>query len=108
MKPFIISILTTLLFGCVSRTYCSDEKYAADKEQFNYMKCGSAVAADVVLVAFAVLGVAAVAQNNTNNSSSYIGNCACPGDLDAQGNRCGLRSAYSRAGGEEPYCEGRM
>lgn len=108
MRIFIVAACTALLFGCVSQTYCSDEKYAAEKERFNYAKCSAAVAADVVLVTVMILGAAGAAQNNSNNSSSYTGNCACPGDLDAQGNRCGLRSAYSRAGGAEPYCEGRM
>jgi hypothetical protein len=30
--------------------------------------------------------------------------CACPEDLARNGSRCGLRSAYSRPGGAEPYC----
>jgi len=30
--------------------------------------------------------------------------CACPEDLARNGSRCGGRSAWSRAGGAEPYC----
>jgi hypothetical protein len=37
----------------------------------------------------------------------YSGNCACPDDIDAAGKRCGLRSAYSKAGGSSPTCNGR-
>src|SRR4030081_2565927 len=31
--------------------------------------------------------------------------CACPEDLARNGSRCGQRSAYSRPGGAEPYCQ---
>lgn len=34
----------------------------------------------------------------------YDGNCPCPYFTDARGRRCGGRSAWSRAGGAEPYC----
>jgi uncharacterized protein YgiM (DUF1202 family) len=30
--------------------------------------------------------------------------CACPEDQTQNGQRCGARSAYSRAGGAEPFC----
>jgi hypothetical protein len=30
--------------------------------------------------------------------------CACPYNLARNGSQCGARSAYSRAGGEEPLC----
>jgi hypothetical protein len=40
-------------------------------------------------------------------NTGYAGNCACPNDLDARGRRCGARSAYSRAGGSSPTCNGK-
>jgi hypothetical protein len=36
--------------------------------------------------------------------AGYRGNCPCPYDSDSRGRRCGKRSAYSRAGGEEVLC----
>jgi hypothetical protein len=38
---------------------------------------------------------------------SHKGKCACPDDVDSIGRRCGKRSAYSRAGGASPTCNGR-
>lgn len=32
------------------------------------------------------------------------GSCDCPYDTASDGTECGERSAYSRAGGEEPVC----
>lgn len=34
----------------------------------------------------------------------YDGNCPCPYFTDSIGRSCGRRSAWSRAGGESPYC----
>lgn len=109
MKIMLI-VLPFLLTGCVSPYYCSKEKYAAEKVKYNYFKCGGAVTADVVLGSLAVLGVVAAAQGGGANNStpSYNGNCACPADLDSLGNKCGARSAYSRAGGASPSCIGRL
>ena len=107
----LILVSTLLLFGCTSQKYCSVENYAAQKERFNYTKCSASVAADVVLVTVAVIGVVAVAQSGTsspNQKNNYDGNCPCPADLDENGNRCGLRSAYSRAGGAAPNCTGKL
>lgn len=39
-----------------------------------------------------------------SNNSVYRGNCPCPYSLDAAGNMCGGRSAYSRSGGASPHC----
>jgi hypothetical protein len=36
--------------------------------------------------------------------ADYSGNCPCPYSRASNGSRCGRRSAYSRAGGEEPLC----
>lgn len=38
---------------------------------------------------------------------THSGNCSCPYDTDSIGRRCGKRSAYSRAGGASPTCNGR-
>lgn len=35
---------------------------------------------------------------------AYDGNCPCPYQRDARGRACGRRSAWSREGGEAPYC----
>jgi hypothetical protein len=35
---------------------------------------------------------------------AYDGNCPCPYFDDAAGRACGRRSAWSREGGESPYC----
>lgn len=35
---------------------------------------------------------------------SYDGNCPCPYHRDRRGRACGRRSAWSREGGEAPYC----
>lgn len=35
---------------------------------------------------------------------AYDGNCPCPYFADAAGRACGRRSAWSREGGESPYC----
>lgn len=109
----VISMLIVSAFscGCVSKYYCSDELYAANKERFDYSKCSASVAADVVVGTLAVVGAVAAAQGGggySGGESSYEGNCACPADLDANGNRCGLRSAYSREGGASPSCIGRL
>lgn len=36
--------------------------------------------------------------------AAYSGNCPCPYNTDRRGRSCGLRSAYSREGGEAPLC----
>src|SRR4051812_20742610 len=36
--------------------------------------------------------------------AAYSGNCPCPYSTARNGSRCGKRSAWSRAGGEEPLC----
>jgi hypothetical protein len=36
--------------------------------------------------------------------ADYDGNCPCPYNTDRIGRSCGGRSAWSRAGGSEPYC----
>lgn len=36
--------------------------------------------------------------------AAYDGNCPCPYFTDSIGRSCGRRSAWSREGGEEPYC----
>jgi hypothetical protein len=36
--------------------------------------------------------------------AAYSGNCPCPYNTASNGSRCGRRSAYSRAGGEQPSC----
>lgn len=36
--------------------------------------------------------------------ANYSGNCPCPYNISANGKRCGLRSAYSRPGGQSPLC----
>ena len=41
---------------------------------------------------------------NTNTSSSYTGNCACPYDTASDGSICGGRSAWSKSGGASPVC----
>lgn len=35
---------------------------------------------------------------------AYDGNCPCPYNRDSRGRACGRRSAWSREGGEAPYC----
>lgn len=36
--------------------------------------------------------------------AAYSGNCPCPYNTDRRGRSCGRRSAYSREGGEAPFC----
>ncbi len=36
--------------------------------------------------------------------AAYHGNCPCPYHRASNGSRCGGRSAWSRAGGDDPYC----
>ena len=36
--------------------------------------------------------------------AAYSGNCPCPYNTASNGSSCGGRSAWSRAGGEEPLC----
>lgn len=36
--------------------------------------------------------------------ASYSGSCPCPYNTARNGSRCGGRSAYSRPGGEAPFC----
>lgn len=36
--------------------------------------------------------------------ASYSGSCPCPYNTTRNGSRCGGRSAYSRPGGEAPFC----
>jgi hypothetical protein len=38
------------------------------------------------------------------SQASYSGSCACPENVDRGGRRCGVRSAYSKPGGEAPLC----
>ncbi|TAK29339.1 MAG: hypothetical protein EPO40_10615 [Myxococcaceae bacterium] len=35
---------------------------------------------------------------------AYDGRCPCPYQRDSRGRACGRRSAWSREGGEAPYC----
>jgi hypothetical protein len=36
--------------------------------------------------------------------NAYSGSCPCPYSVDRAGRKCGKRSAWSRPGGEAPYC----
>ena len=36
--------------------------------------------------------------------AAYSGSCPCPYSTARNGSRCGKRSAWSRAGGQEPLC----
>jgi len=36
--------------------------------------------------------------------AGYRGNCPCPYNVDRAGRSCGRRSAYSRPGGQQPFC----
>jgi Bacterial SH3 domain len=45
-------------------------------------------------------------QTSRGQTFTYTGRCACPDDVDSAGRRCGRRSAYSRAGGASPTCNG--
>lgn len=63
------------------------------------------------IVGVMLVGVAAVSCIDSgscggggHSSSYYDGNCPCPYSLDASGNLCGARSAYSRTGGASPIC----
>lgn len=58
----------------------------------------------VIVAAIVIAAVAVAANHPGGGGSSYSGNCACPYDLDAAGNPCGARSAYSRSGGASPQC----
>lgn len=105
MKQLIVVVLTMILVGCVSPQYCDETQYGGE---INYAKCTAAVAADVVLVAGAVVLVAAAAGagGSSSNNMSYADPCVCPDDIAADGSICGDRSAWSRVGGDKPYCEG--
>ena len=43
-------------------------------------------------------------RHSTDDYHSTHGPCACPEERTITGIRCGIRSAYSRAGGAEPLC----
>ena len=46
-----------------------------------------------------------IIQNIIQDSiASYPGNCPCPYNITAGGNKCGKRSAYSKPGGYAPIC----
>lgn len=66
------------------------------------------VAGTIIAVALVGAAAAACAHNSClsggHSYAGYDGNCPCPGDIAADGQRCGARSAYSRAGGASPYC----
>ena len=61
-----------------------------------------------VTAVVAVGALAAAAASNSNNTGYYIppstSSCDCPYDTASDGSRCGARSAWSRSGGETPYC----
>ena len=46
----------------------------------------------------------AAQQLIVNSRERYQGNCACPYSLGRDGQRCGMRSAYARPGGERIFC----
>lgn len=69
----------------------------------------------LILVMFLVGGVSlsqAVAETDAEitqiliqqSLAQYPGNCPCPYHADRAGRRCGKRSAYTRAGGDNPLC----
>lgn len=73
----------------------------------------------IVVVAFFAVGSFASAQQrdrqNLNDAQireliivqsteQYVGECACPYSLTADGRSCGRRSAYSRSGGSALLC----
>ncbi len=67
------------------------------------------VAGTIVAVALVGVAVGACAHNNCldgwgDSGNSYAGNCPCPYSIDAAGNQCGARSAWSRSGGASPQC----
>ena len=68
---------------------------------------GKALAATAVVVV-STLAVSAAAAANSNSSGYYTppstSSCDCPYDTASDGSRCGARSAWSRSGGETPYC----
>lgn len=76
-------------------------------EQTSKNKNFSNIALGAVAVV-AIVGLVALASAGGGGGNSFVnnydGNCPCPGDIAADGNRCGARSAYSRSGGTTPYC----
>lgn len=77
------------------------DSIAQNEKTEQVAKGAVAVVAVVGLIALAAAGGGGSGNSFANN---YSGNCACPGDIAADGTRCGYRSAYSRNGGASPYC----
>lgn len=71
---------------------------------------GKVLVATAAVAAVAVVAAAAGAANSNNyiNPSLNNNNCSCPYDKASDGSRCGARSAWSRSGGETPYCNIQM
>ncbi|MEI9850101.1 MAG: hypothetical protein WDN24_03615 [Sphingomonas sp.] len=68
----------------------------------------------VIIAAFAVCFAVPAAARDTDaqirqkiireSIESYPGNCPCPYNRARNGSRCGMRSAWNRAGGYAPKC----
>jgi hypothetical protein len=66
---------------------------------------GKALAATAAVAVGALVAAAAANSNNTGYyTPPSTSSCNCPYDTASDGSRCGARSAWSRSGGETPYC----
>ena len=62
----------------------------------------------ILIGAAAIAAVAAVAGSSSGGGSyapSAGSSCPCPYNFASDGTRCGARSAWTRSGGDAPYCD---
>lgn len=103
-KSRIIKAWNTYNVEWLERSKSEVNETISNNEKISKVAEGAVVVVAVVaLVALAAAGAGGGSGGNSF-ANSYDGNCPCPGDIDAAGNRCGARSAYSRTGGASPYC----
>lgn len=106
LKIILILISLCVLSGCAARNDDGSIIYNPDgSEKISFWRTTGLV----VGLPLIILGAAAYGMKDSggggNNSSSYDGNCECPNDKASDGDYCGNRSAYSRAGGANPTRE---
>jgi hypothetical protein len=102
-KSRVITAWNTYNVEWIKRSEKEVNDTVANNEDLTEVAEGAAiVVAIVALVAIAAAGGGGGSGNSYANG--YSGNCMCPGDMAADGSRCGGRSAYSRSGGANPYC----
>jgi hypothetical protein len=103
-----VALASSILIGCASMQELTLQCFNEGYRDYALQQCVDKKQNQQEMLALGVilLGVAGAAAASGGGGYSPPNQypCDCPNDLDALGNRCGDRSAYTRSGGRAPYC----